>query len=334
MSSVTETFLDHVKWLRRAAHAARADLLFADTMQALLRLGQRHLVLHPQFLMTIDGVIRRTPQLHDESKTFLGWLPYPSKAWPIAVDRLAFKRHAAAGGLPVPQLFSQAGPSLADVVIRRTHPSFEPHVRGPFRAATDQPLDPAEGEYYEQHVEGDALTVWFWNGQPICAELVPAPTVVGDGSSTLGDLLVRGADRGGQISAVELRAWVAECEALARYRGLELSSVLPSGARLVVGLGHGSSLARSRARRALDLSVSPEWSWMPIMRKAGQLFLAAVPEEMRPATLFTVNATVDSQGRAWLLDMDASPNVHPLTYAAMLTTLLAPETQPKPTLQQ
>lgn len=185
MIPLTGTFLDHVKWLRRAARNSGADLLFAgDTMQALLRRGPQQVILHPQFLMMAGGVTSRTPALHDASEEFLGWLPYRSKTWPIAVDRIAFHRHAAAAGLPVPRLFTEAGPAVADVVIRRAAPSFAPDVKGPFRRASDQPLDAAGGEFYEAYVEGDALTVWFWDGQPICAELIPAPFVAGDGGAT------------------------------------------------------------------------------------------------------------------------------------------------------
>lgn len=326
MHSSTETFLDHVKWLRRAAQAARAELIFAgDTMQALLRQRERHAVLHPQFLTPLDGAIRRTPQLHDESEAFLGWLPYRTKHWPIAVDRLAFNHYATEAKLPVPQVSPDPQPSFTDVVIRRVLPSFEPYLAGPFRSAAERPLDSAVGEYYERYVEGEALTVWFWDGRPICAESAPAPFVVGDGVSALGDLVVRSAGLGGRASAHDLRAHLAECDALARYRGHTLSKVLPSGEKLVVGMGHGSPLVGSRGRRVVDLTTNQAWNLFPLMLQAGAVLFAAIPEKDRAATLFAVNMTVDGEGKVWLHDMDASPRVHPLTYAPMLSSVLDTE---------
>lgn len=328
MFASQSSFLDHVKLLRRAAQAAGAELIFAgDTLAALLRRGERRLVLYPQFLLVQEGAVRRTPALHDQSQAFLGYLPYPSRHWPLAVDRLAFKRHCAAAGLPVPQLPAGNGDPTG-VVVRRAQPSFEPFVRGPFRRASEQPLDAAQGEFYEPYVEGDALIAWFWEGQPVCAALVASPEVTGDGKTALGELVVRGAQRGGMVSALELQLRLAEAQQLARLRGLELSAVPQAGAKLVIGLGHGSPLLGAREHRFLDMGSGPEAPWAPDLRRAGKVLWEAIPEELRAGTLFAVNATVDGQGRAWLLDMDASPYVHPLTYLPMLRTLLGVDSQP------
>lgn len=346
MFSAAETFLDHVKWLRRAARAVGADLIFAgDSMQALLRKAERTLLLHPQFLTLVDGSVRRTPHLHDASGPFLGWTPYRSKSWPIAVDRLAFKKFAAEAGLPVPPA-PPASPAPTDVVVRRVQPAFEPHLAGPIRSASERPLDEKVAEFYEKYVEGDALTVWFWDGQPTCAELAPTPAVVGDGKTQLGELLVRGAGKGGQLPPAVLRARLAECDVLARFKGRALSTVLPEGEKMTVGLGHGSPLLAASDRRIMDLTGNPELPWLAVMRKAGPALLSAVPEESRPGTIFAVNAVVDREGAVWLLDMDASPRVHPLAYGPMLASLLpagkpaatpgpqaAPETREAPQAQ-
>jgi hypothetical protein len=320
MHLASETFLDHVKWLRRAARKLGADLILAgDSMHALLRRGDARLVLQPQFLMSTPEGTRRTPVLHDASHAFLGWLPYASKHWPIAIDRLAFKRFAAEAGLPVPAL--SATSTATDVVVRKVAPAFEPWLAGPFRRTSERPLDPKGGEFYEAFVEGDALTVWFWDGRPICAEIAPSPFVVGDGTARLGDLIVRDASDAG-ASPHEMRGRLAEGEMLARFHGHSLSAALPTGVRVSVGHGHGSPLAPLRARSVFDLVQTADAPWLPLMRRAGPLLHAAVPEPIRSGTLFCMNATLDAKGQAWLLDVDASPRVHPLTYLSMLETLL------------
>lgn len=320
-------FIDHVKVLRRACQAVGAELVFAgETLAALVRRGDRHAVLYPQFLMVQDGEVRRTPALHDQSQIFLGFLPYPSRLWPIALDKLAFKRHAHAAGLPVPDLSDAT--DGAPVIVRRARPSFEPFARGPFRNANEHVLDRETGEYYERYVAGDALTVWFWNGHPVCAVVVPTPTIVGDGKSPIGELLVRVANRGGTLSPRDLQLQLAETTVLARCAGLELSSVLPDGARFATGIGHGSPLLTTRPYLLVDLAARPEPTWVPVLRKAGQLLQAAIPEEIRSGTLFAVNATLDVQGAPWLHDMDASPYVHPLSYGPILRTILAADATP------
>lgn len=325
MHLASETFLDHVKWLRRAAGELGAELILAgQSMQALLRRAEATLVLHPQFLMSTPDGTRRTPFLHDASQRFLGWLPYQSRHWPIAVDRLAFKRFAADAGLSVPAFSVDS--TATDVVVRKAAPAFEPWIAGPFRRASERPLDARGDEFYEAFVDGDALTVWFWDGRPICAEIAPCPAVIGDGKSRIGDLIVRAATDG-SASPQEVRARLAEGEVLARYHGHDLSAALPEGVRLTVGLGHGSGLAPFRARSVLDLTRASTAPWLASMRHAGPLLHAAVPEASRRGTLFCVNATLNAAGQAWLLEVDASPRVHPLAYPSMLATLLPGATE-------
>lgn len=318
MIASTGTFIEHVKLLRRAARSVDAELLLAgDTLTALLRRGDRTAVLYPQFLLANEGVIRRTPALHDQSQAFLGFLPYPSRQWPLAIDRLAFKRHVLAAGLLSP---AQREPGAPDVVVRRVQPSFEPFVRGPYRNASEHPIETPKDEFYEEHIEGDALTAWFWDGQPLCATVIPLPTVVGDGRAPLGELVVRAASAAGTTSPQEMQFHLSEAGATARYAGLELSSIPAVGARVVVGLGHGSPLLGARPHRLVDLTAAPPPAWAPALRTAGTLLQAAAPEEFRAGTLFTVNATMDRRGAVWLHDLDASPYVHPLCYAPMIAS--------------
>jgi hypothetical protein len=131
------SFLDHVKWLRRAVLAARAELLIAgDTLRALVRQGERHWILRPRFLTTLDGVTRYTSQLHETSEVFAGWLPHADRRWPIIPDAQAFDQLARSAGLPIP-----------------------------------------EGERGESFIHRPRLRIWFWNGRPVCAEREAVPHV-------------------------------------------------------------------------------------------------------------------------------------------------------------
>jgi hypothetical protein len=167
-----DNFLDHVKWLRAAVQAQGAELLLAgDSLDALIRRGARHWVLHPQFAAMVNGVRCRTPVMTGEVMHFAGWLPYRDRLGSAARDKLVFKRMAALAGLHVPDFSLDTDAALADVVVKRAGSSSGGQTRGPFRSSAECGLNLAQGEYYEQFIPGDRLRLWCWNGEPLCVEV-------------------------------------------------------------------------------------------------------------------------------------------------------------------
>jgi len=318
-----ETFLEHLKSLRKAVLSAGAELLVAgDSLQALVRLGRRQLVLHPQFLTTVGDRAHRTPELHDGSDGFAGWRPYVSRTWSLATDRAAFRRTVRAAGLAAPELLEEAPAPGTAVIVSSLSASAGRRVEGPFRPATERPLDPARGEAYEPFVRGDLLEVWIWNGAPICAELERPPRVTGDGRSTVTELIARAAALAG-IPDPERELLLSRCERLLRVDRLAPSTVPPAGAAQLVGVGYGSSPVHG-GRAPVDLAAGEGPEWLAPLSRAAQALHAAMPEAIRADTLFSVEAILDEAGRPWLLDLDCNPAVPPLAYAAMMRTLLAP----------
>ena len=57
--------------------------------------------------------------------------------------------------------------------------------------------------------------------------------------------------------------------------------------------------------------------------RAGRDMRASIPEHTRDGTVFTLDAVVDAQDRAWFLEMNSHPMVHPDTYAAMFRSSFA-----------
>jgi hypothetical protein len=112
----TTSFLEHLKWLRKAALAGRADLLVAgDSLQALVRHGGRHWALHPLFLSA--GGAQVSAALRDDADAFAGWLPYPrDRRWPIAEDALAFHGFASSAGLRLARVEPAATPVAGEHV--------------------------------------------------------------------------------------------------------------------------------------------------------------------------------------------------------------------------
>jgi hypothetical protein len=324
------SLLDHLKWLRRGTAAAGAELLLAgDTLQAHVRRGSRHVVLHPRFLTPAGGELHVTPQLHDSTEAFLGWLPYASRHVAIAGDRQAFRRLARSLGLMAPEIFVDAAAASGDVVVTRPGASFRRNVIGPFRSTAEHPADGARGEQYEQFVAGEFLRVWSWSGAPLCAEWHATPSVVGDGASSVRDLILRCADAGKLLSDGERAVLLARSETVLRHQGATPSTVLPRGQRRRVEVGYGVSPPVTPGDlRLVDLAEEPGPAFVGSVREAARQLGGALSEPGEAGILFTLDAIVDDAGRLWVLELNGNPNVHPLVYPAMIASLLAAESRP------
>jgi hypothetical protein len=317
--------LHHYMWLRAALNGAGAEaILSCDNLDVLVRRAGRHWRLHARFLAVHEGRQQYTAQVSPEVNTFAGWLPYELKQWPLGADKLAFKRYAREAQLPVPDYSLDPRSELADVIVKRVHSSFGAQIAGPYRDARQHPLNREQGEYYERFVEGRILKIWFWEGQPLCLEMDDMPFVVGDGSSTLGQLIMGRAELYRRHDAQQRQRLLDDCAPLLGYFNRHAGTVLPKGARQLVEFRYGSYLLHPRGRQVVDLRAEPIAALMPTLETAGLRLLAAIPAAVRRHTLFTVDAILDRHSQLWLLEMNCNPAVHPLAYPAMLSGLLAP----------
>lgn len=314
-------FLEHARWLRKGAKAASVDAMIElDSMRALLRAGPAHMNLHPQFMVTHEGARQYREAIPDEGGMFAGWLPYRIKRWPIATDKLAFKRYAQSLGLQVPAASHEDEPPFEQWVIKRPVSSFGEQVKGPFRKYADSPrLDMAAGEYCEQFIEGKLLKVWFWNDQPVCCELDHMPFVSGDGVMTARELVLRRTRQNNKPSDAETAVLLARAETMLRFQGQALDAVIAKGKRMRIEFRYGSRLMRGVDRRQIDFSQPPsDDAWIAALPDIGIKLANAIPANLRQGTLFTVDAVLDSADKIWLLEMNCNPTVHPLAYPPML----------------
>lgn len=324
MPASKNSFIDHVKWFRNAVRTAGGEAIVAmDSWQAFVRKDDRQYVFFPQFQASIDGQLQYQNMLTDDAFMFAGWLPYRGKRWDIAVDKLAFKRYAGVNGLPVPPSWTEDNVVQSGVVVKRARSSFGEQVQGPYRSSSEHPLDVALGEYYEQFVEGSLLKVWFWQDTPVCAELDRLPTVLGDGVSSMADLIIRRASQHKRPTGIEKQRLLQRCEVVLRYFGHELNETPGKGVSRVVEFRYGSTLMHPGDRRVVDLTAEPAESWVQELRLMGRKLNAAIPLPIRPNTLFTVDAILTAQGKPLLLEVNCNPTVHPLAYPHMARSLIS-----------
>ena len=76
-----------------------ADMQIApETFEMSLRLGDRHIVLIPRFVLEHEGRTIYQRALASDGN-FIGWMPYPVKSWPLSTRKSA-NRFSSASVIP------------------------------------------------------------------------------------------------------------------------------------------------------------------------------------------------------------------------------------------
>ncbi|HVE53981.1 MAG TPA: hypothetical protein VNB23_11425 [Ramlibacter sp.] len=322
-------FLDHIKLFRSACREAGAEVIVAmESWHAFARQGEKHTVFYPQFQASVAGRLQYQHVLTEDATMFAGWLPYRLKRWDTAVDKLAFKRYAQSVGLNVPAYWLDDREAPADVVVKTPQSSFGQGVTGPYRRSTDRPLDLTKGEYYEQFIVGRLVKIWYWNEQPVCAEVDRLPFVHGNGKSTLAELIVRRASEYTTLDEAGKSRLLARCAPLLRYYGRTPEFVLPVGAKQVIEFRYGAFLMRGNERSVLDLIRGEAPPWLPQVQEAGSRLYDAIPHDIRPGTVFTVDAVLPADGNLRFLEANCNPTVHPLVYSIMARNIMGMDAEP------
>lgn len=303
------------EWARR--HGAEFSL-DAATFHLRIALRGRAVQMIPRFIMETRAGLAYTTHFADDAG-FVGWLPYEVKRWPIATDKLAFKRFCEQAGLPVPAYWRTGSPRSDDFIVKGQQGSFGQNIRGPYRADTvdAQAVSPGPNEYCEQFIVGDSVKLWYWSGKPAAMERLPAPFVVGDGVRSLREIgaTVRGSFD--EIQTIDERA----ADMLA-WQQLTPDSIPESGQRIQLEFKYATRFDPiTVVNRNVISTVSSAHSAQ--LNQIGNSLLQGIPPEIREHTIFTVDAMIDREERIWLLEMNSHPMVHPDTYATMLDGLFA-----------
>jgi len=276
----------------------------------------------PQFLFLDDKRrIHYTHQLLSRVRGFIGWLPYSIKQWPIATDKLAFKEYCIAHGLRTPAYRSRAADSVRNFIVKHRAWGFGYGIRGPFEtiAAGNPRTRLSDKEFYEEFVHGDIAKIWYWNDRPIGLELRPMPTVCGDGSRPLYDLVVAATVR---PNVPPDRGDIAD---LARHQGFSLDEPVPAGTTVLADFRYGSGLFPPNPfKNANVLAGHLKGDTGRQLLDAGPVFWRSVPRELRDCTLYTVDAIVDGRAQVWFLELNCNPMGHPDVYFPMFESLFGP----------
>jgi hypothetical protein len=311
-------FQSHMRAIHECAYAfdvsAKVDM---STTNLRIEGHGRSIELLPQYIMPRKGSLAFTPKLMRESELFHGWRPYFNRTWPAAVDKAAFKEFCFKNGVRTPKVFTSAAQVDADALLKRSRSSFGRGVRSPVQAAVTSKLNAPlpEGEYFEQFILGTVAKVWFVNTQPLAIDAMEMPAVVGDGRSSLRQLIANMKPTLGSPD------WPM-CEGLATYQNLELDAVVSVGRKVLVDIRYQSMLhvPANTDNNAIDRYAGT--ATLSELQHAGTVFLNAIPEQMRDLVLYTLDVVIDKEGLTWFLEMNCNSPVHPACYAYMFEKLI------------
>jgi hypothetical protein len=301
-----------------AALGLRASIDLAD-QRLELRGGERSFRLHAQFLLGLEGGRQGySPYASERTIGFIGWLPYFNKRWAIGAGKAPFKEYCRANDLRTPQEWRVPADDMRDFVIKRPDSSFGLGLRGPFasRQAADAAAAYTAGAYCEAFVRGRIIKAFYWNERPACVEILDMPVVMGDGTSTLREVMVRKAGK----RPVASEDWTA-MEETAVYGGFGLDAVPPKGKAILADFRFSSPLHTESDGNSNRLESIRGSALERQLVDCGRTLWLGIPEERRPGSLFSVDAILDDDDRLWLLEMNCNPICHPDVYPLMLEWL-------------
>ena len=307
---------------------ARAELQF-DTFRVELTGGGKYFELTPEFISLGIGSITYHDSLAPTVNAFGGWRLTPRREWNLTTDKLAFKEHCARHGLPTPRWFrdvSEVSGSAPLLVKEARKSGTAGSVEGPMTKndlASRGKL--RAGAFIEEFIEGDPFCAWYFDGRLVCVERRSVPTVKGDGRSTLRTLIER---QRPAATGVVIQPVV---EAMARYQGRALDSVVPDGAIVALDYTFKSPLhavprGSENALKALAGTVAHDQ-----LKSAGSALVQGLPEALRANSLVCAIGVIDSQQNVWFTDVEPGRFMHPDIYPALVTALFgAPAELPLP----
>ena len=278
-------------------------------------------VLHPQFLVYVGGMKQYTSRFDASVAMFVGWRPRVDVQgivqWDLTCEKRRFKQFARDSGILTPAWSLDSREVMADAIVKRNRSSFAANIRGPFRSTAGIRLVESEGEYFERFIPGTIAKAWFWQGRPVCMELERMPVLAGDGVSSIRELAEqRLRQRGVSMDLVSIESFLA-------YQGRALGSVLARGETVRADFRYNSPFSVPRETQSVELSRVSQAPLFGQFARFGEALWPSIPPELRRAGLtFTVDAIVDPEGKAWALEVNANPFLHPAIYEPMLRSLV------------
>lgn len=306
----------HIKSIRAWAKSNNAKFsICMETFKLRISAAGKSCELIPRFIIKTGNKLAYTHAYLESGFNFVGWLPYELKRWPLASDKLVFKDFCRQHGLRAPRYSSpnEAPAEMENFIVKQRQGSFGQFMKGPFRAS-DTPMDQvaiAADEYFDEYIFGRSTKIWYWGAQATAMESLDPPFIIADGRHTLKE--IADARRGSFDKSYALDSSAA----MLAWQGWNAASTPPKDERIYLDYKHGTAYDKPTLQMRNDLPAQSD-AVKAELRRIGEILIAAVPEPIRQACMFTLDAVMDDQDRLWLLEMNSHPMVHASVYPAML----------------
>lgn len=274
---------------------------------------QRVLDLKPQFTAKVNGSKCYITGPSATMEAFSGWRENLFRQWSISNEKILFKNYMVHCGLPTPQFCMDSSKQLENVIVKTSRSSFSKGIRGPYRSSRDTRIDPSRGEFFEQFIPGRIVKLWYWNQEPVAAELLEMLGVFGNGKSTIFELLETHRLMIGQATVD-----YAVFEPFLSFQGFSLETTPEKGQEVKVDFRYATEFPMSYRARDIRIGQEDFFGLENFLKDVGQHLWRAIPEEIRHNLVYSVDAILDENNRLWLLEMNSNPYVHPYVYPHML----------------
>ncbi len=315
----TLNLLSHMRLLSDAAKGMGIHAEFdVETLRVEVSAVGRYFELEPEFICAPDRAeLGYTPRPTAASIAFRGWRPGPAKHWEAGLNKRLFKEFCARNDLRTPRAYLHPDEAATSVLVKELHRKGpRGNIRGPF-AAREVPADllgPHSGFFAEDYIQGDLVRAAYWDGVLASVEIRKRPCVIGDGRSTVRELIECNCGPFGRFD------WNVPANVV-RLQGSTVDAVLPAEKSLVVDIDFWSALHPLTLGDPNALGSIAGTSLQQQLLRAGPLFWSRLPADIRRHTALHVYAVVDAEQRVWFIDVDVDPYVVPHAYVPMLRSL-------------
>lgn len=316
MPPISYELINHFKGLQPFLHPLGLEA-WVDVVDLTLTVASRsaRTTLLPQFTLPVGEAVVYSPSFSSKVKRFIGWKPYAPRRWLISDQKLEFKQFVAQHDLLTPPWWGRIEAAEGPFVVKRNMSSFSEGIEGPYAESREVDKALQEGEYAERYISGHIIKIWYWSARPVAIEETEMLSVVGDGVSSIRQLIERHVYMLG-ISEHSSQQY----ESFLRFQKCDLYTVLNSGEKLAIEFRYNSELPTLRMR---DLMVGHDsfYGLEPLLWRIGQVLHSAIPNDYKADAMYSVDAMLDEKKQLWLLEMNSNPYVHPFLYQPLLRHL-------------
>lgn len=289
-------------------------------------LKNRYFSLFPQFIASNNDRLLYVSELVPAACGFAGWLPYKPIRWDLSTNKLMFKNFMNNAMLLTPRWSVNPGDCAFDYILKQSVGSFGYGITGPFTRddpGTQQSVRSPEADailFAEQFIKGKILKLWCWGDQPFHAHLHDFPTVVGNGESTVRQLVDRLLQRIGKT--YDTYTEKDAVDTVLKFQGIDIATVPAENQKIWIDYRYGRFLSPESLPQDKDnamISFSPEM--MDQISKTINVIALELLQKIGAPVLYAMDGILDDDGKIWWLEINSNPVVAPTGYPYIFATL-------------